>query len=226
MQMEVPGGSVEYLPKNLFDQSLHSLDPETKPSDYRYASHSLLPEEKRHRSNKENTLPFFKDTKFEKETITLPDPGRFSKQKINDEVNRGFYLESDKHVPIENNGTSKESSALVKHMKFTNNRVSVGQTGIEPSQAHRLKNDGFELYSYNVTVSDQLPLKRDIPDTRPVGCGSLPAYTAENLARSTVIICFHNEALSVLLRTVHSVLGRTPRHLLEKVILVDDFSTQ
>uniref|UniRef100_A0A8C7X339 Glycosyltransferase 2-like domain-containing protein n=1 Tax=Oryzias sinensis TaxID=183150 RepID=A0A8C7X339_9TELE len=44
------------------------------------------------------------------------------------------------------------------------------------------------------------------------------------LPSASVVICFFNEAFSALLRTVHSVLDRTPAYLLHEIILVDDQS--
>lgn len=46
----------------------------------------------------------------------------------------------------------------------------------------------------------------------------------DDLPRTSVVIVFHNEAWTTLLRTVYSVIDRSPRPLLEEIVLVDDAS--
>ncbi|XP_072769885.1 polypeptide N-acetylgalactosaminyltransferase 10-like isoform X2 [Nerophis lumbriciformis] len=82
-------------------------------------------------------------------------------------------------------------------------------------QAYR--ENGFNIY-----VSDRISLNRSIPDIRHPNCKQ--KLYAEKLPNTSVIIPFHNEGWSSLLRTVHSVLNRSPPQLIAEVLLVDDFS--
>lgn len=42
----------------------------------------------------------------------------------------------------------------------------------------------------------------------------------------SVIVIFHNEHPSLIQRTLHSISNRSPRELVEEIILVDDASTK
>ncbi|CAF0970673.1 unnamed protein product [Adineta ricciae] len=82
--------------------------------------------------------------------------------------------------------------------------------------------DGWKNNAFNQYVSDMISLRRSLPDIRDPECKKVDLHP--DLPDASVIIIFHNEARSALLRTVWSVLDRSPQKLLNEVILVDDFS--
>ena len=103
-------------------------------------------------------------------------------------------------------------------------------------------------HAFNAFLSSRLPLNRDVPDFRyvfvvpPV---TLSVFLLRDLHRvvlihrnpkcmlqsfhlppitASIVICFHEEAKSALLRTVSSVVSRTADILLKEIILIDDAS--
>ncbi len=123
----------------------------------------------------------------------------------------------DKQVPHENK----------KNHKMVMYRAKNYYDQILREQHHILKNQirpGDHIYNINVTLSDLLSMDREIDDTRPNICKEFH-YDISYLPRASVVIPFYNEALSMLMRTVHSILNRSPDELLLDVLLVDDKST-
>ncbi|XP_037539921.1 polypeptide N-acetylgalactosaminyltransferase 6-like [Nematolebias whitei] len=85
---------------------------------------------------------------------------------------------------------------------------------------------GFNKNQFNQFASDRISLHRDLgEDTRPPECLEQKFLRCPRLPTTSVIIVFHNEAWSALLRTVYSVLHTAPAALLTEVLLVDDAST-
>lgn len=84
------------------------------------------------------------------------------------------------------------------------------------------RDEGYKNYAFNVLISDNLGIRRNIPDTRHKLCGA-QKYPA-NLPNASIIICFYNEHYMTLLRSLHSVFERTPRALLHEIVLVNDYS--
>ncbi|XP_041929779.1 polypeptide N-acetylgalactosaminyltransferase 18 [Alosa sapidissima] len=81
----------------------------------------------------------------------------------------------------------------------------------------------FQAHGYNSYLSDRISLDRPIPDLRPDGCKNI-SYPP-HLPQVSIVFIFVNEALSVILRSIHSAIHTTPTHLLKEIILVDDNSS-
>ncbi|CAG5128817.1 unnamed protein product, partial [Candidula unifasciata] len=96
--------------------------------------------------------------------------------------------------------------------------VAVFLQGEEAKTAESL----IEKEAFNRIASDKISLERSLPDVRDKKCNSV-TYP-NDLPKASVVIIFHNEAWSPLLRTVHSVVNRSPPRYLHEVVLLDDFS--
>ena len=83
--------------------------------------------------------------------------------------------------------------------------------------------DPMKLNSFDQNRSDRIGAFRQIMDSRHYSC-SAHSEDWSNLPSSSIIMTFYNEARSALLRSVVSVLKRTPSHLLTDIVLVDDCS--
>lgn len=106
-------------------------------------------------------------------------------------------------------------------------RGSPGEMGaaVHISPEHEAKQQElFKLNQFNLMASDMISLNRSLKDIRLEGCKSKKHN--KYLPDTSIVIVFHNEAWSTLLRTVWSVINRSPRTLLKEIILVDDKSEQ
>lgn len=89
---------------------------------------------------------------------------------------------------------------------------------------HEKLHSAYKDNGFNILVSDRISLDRSLHDIRHASCKSKKYYS--DLPDVSVIIPFHNEGLSTLLRTIHSLHNRSPESLLKEIVLVDDASSR
>ncbi|XP_055921703.1 polypeptide N-acetylgalactosaminyltransferase 5 isoform X1 [Eupeodes corollae] len=91
-----------------------------------------------------------------------------------------------------------------------------------PAEMKGLMKEKFKENQFNLLASDMMSLNRSLTDVRHENCKK--KFYPTKLPTTSIVIVFHNEAWTTLLRTVWSVINRSPRSLLKEVILVDDAS--
>lgn len=99
-------------------------------------------------------------------------------------------------------------------------------TEIDNPNDVKKKEFGDIAYAFNIVVSDRIGVSREVPDTRRPSCKGILYPEVEELPSASIVIVYHNEALSVLIRMINSILTRTPLVLIHEIILLDDFSDE
>lgn len=90
-----------------------------------------------------------------------------------------------------------------------------------PSEIKRKVQEGYDRHGFNSFVSNLISLNREVPDPRDEVCRQ---KVYKNLPKCSIVIPFHNEEWSLLMRTIHSILNRSPHDLIEEILLADDAS--
>ncbi|CAH1724071.1 unnamed protein product [Aphis gossypii] len=134
---------------------------------------------------------------------------------------------ADKQLYINDNYDNKIDWHDWEFANREKQRIGIGEQGVSATLSSLNQHKYDELYKvngFNALLSDSISVNRSIPDIRHKLC-RFKKYNSK-LPTVSIVVPFHNEHFSTLLRTVYSVLNRSPKSLLKEIILVDDSSTK
>ncbi|XP_038645487.1 polypeptide N-acetylgalactosaminyltransferase 13 isoform X2 [Scyliorhinus canicula] len=100
----------------------------------------------------------------------------------------------------------------------------MGRAVLIPKEDQEKMRDLFKINQFNLMASDMIAFNRTLPDVRLEGCKT--KVYQDDLPDTSVVIVFHNEAWSTLLRTIHSVLIRSPKKGLRSLLFKNTACSQ
>ncbi|XP_046573297.1 probable N-acetylgalactosaminyltransferase 9 [Haliotis rubra] len=162
---------------------------------------------------------------------------RFRKFKIKHVLFLALFCVSAAILYINFIGQWLSSEKVPSHVLFMRNkrfdayqaseplRTGPGEKGLPVHLEGEEKLLGEKLMhkeAFNIVASEKISLERSVKDVRDHRCKDI--IYPKNLPSASVVIIYHNEAWTPLLRTVYSVINRSPPEYLHEVVLLDDFS--
>lgn len=166
-----------------------------------------------------------------------------------------FYEFDPIALTLKNPSTNGSNQSTIDVTKSKHDSDTLEHSIIKNPTDQFVKSQGDDLFAFNLLVSNRIGLFRPLPDSRNERCRKLldnidvssPLFTTQNgtnynsnapitnsaiasdvikiKLKASIIICYYNEAPSALLRTIHSVLERSPPQLIEELIVIDDSSS-
>uniref|UniRef100_A0AAF5DIB0 Polypeptide N-acetylgalactosaminyltransferase n=1 Tax=Strongyloides stercoralis TaxID=6248 RepID=A0AAF5DIB0_STRER len=160
------------------------------------------------------------------------------KKSINEDDNSHLVLDKSKVVRGNRNSIKLEEArtsiienqlnALLAGLRFDNDGPGQGGSGVEiPSELKEKEKEMFKENQFNLLASNMISINRSLPDYRSKKCiERAKTFSSITMREVSIIIVFHNEAFSTLLRTLHSIINRSNLSLIKEIILIDDMSVK
>lgn len=149
-------------------------------------------------------------------TLCLPRIPYHSSQLL-----ASFSTESFKSASNQHNHRQQHDPSMIRlETETSDDLLGLLKNADELNQ----RTEGYRKHSFNLLISNRIGFHRSLPDVRPSECKN-KTYSVQTNESVSIVICFHNEANSTLMRTVHSILTRTNPRYLHEILLINDHST-